>query len=71
MGRRDRSLIPAFDEMQLDEIKTHPIEVLKEELLAKGKTESAAGQNLGSAIAWRSGTRSCASSKRKVRDLAR
>jgi integrase len=31
-------LIPAFGEMQLDEIKTHPIEVLKAELLAKGKS---------------------------------
>ena len=31
-------LIPAFGAMLLDEIKTHPIEVLKADLLAKGKS---------------------------------
>jgi hypothetical protein len=31
-------LLPAFGTMRLDEIKTHPIEVLKAELLAKGKS---------------------------------
>jgi integrase len=31
-------LIPAFGEVRLDEIKTHPIEVLKAELLAKRKS---------------------------------
>jgi hypothetical protein len=31
-------LIPAFGEMRLDEIKTHPIEVLKADLLANGRS---------------------------------
>jgi hypothetical protein len=31
-------LIPAFGELRLDEIKTHSIEVLKADLLAKGKS---------------------------------
>lgn len=30
-------LLPAFGQMRLDEIKTHPIEVLKADLLARGK----------------------------------
>ena len=31
-------LTPAFGEMRLDEIKTHPIEMLKADLLAKGRS---------------------------------
>ena len=33
-------LIPAFDTMSLNEIKTHPIEVLKAALVAEGKSAS-------------------------------